>query len=197
MLPMRPLLAALILGALLGGLKLYMAVRPSREVSAPPKLLPTAAGRFAIDVTLSFAAGPDPYALESDNAPSLLVLFRGQEIIRETTILEPGAIVRRDDLGSVAVGANEFFLRATPQDSNSLARARFDCVSIAMDIRSPNKPFGPNRVARSRAPLSSTFLRKPAPRPSQRPRRNRATHDEARSASWTAPENVGGQSAGD
>ncbi len=119
--PMRPLLAALILGVLLGGLKLYMAVRPSREISAPPKLLPSAAGRFAIDVTLSFAAGPDPYALESDNAPSLLVLFRGQEILRENTILEPGAIVRRDDLDSVAVGANEFFLRATPQDSNSLA----------------------------------------------------------------------------
>jgi len=118
---MRPLLAALILGTLLGGLKLYMTVRPSRAVSASTKPETTAAGRFALDVTLSFAAGPDPFALESDNAPSLLVLHRGQEIIRENTVLAPGTIVRREDLASVAIGANEFFLRATPQDMNSLA----------------------------------------------------------------------------
>lgn len=118
---MRPLLAALILVALLGGLQLYMSVRPSRVVSEPSRLQPPAEGRFAVDVTLSFAAGPDPYALEPDDAPSLLVLFRGQEIIRENTDLEPGRIVRQEDVQSVTAGANEFFLRATPQDSNSLA----------------------------------------------------------------------------
>ncbi len=158
---MRPILALLVATTILGGLRLYMELRPTRTATFAQEPETLAAGRFALEITLSFAAGPDPFALDLDQAPSLLVLFRGAELLRVSEPVDAGIPVRREDLPQIAAGANEFFVRATPQDPDprtaravrlrllrdeqpiaeqSLWSLSGEVVEGAVVLRVPNKP---------------------------------------------------------
>lgn len=120
---MRPILALLVVATLLGGLQTYMWLRPrpARSVAA---FEPTAAGIFEVEITLTFAAGPDPFALDLGDAPSLLVTFRGRDLLRMTEKVPAGEPIRIEEVDGVVAGANEFFVAATPtaQDA-TVARA--------------------------------------------------------------------------
>ena len=62
---MRPLLALLVFTIILGGLQVYMMVRPH---AAPLAEIPglKAAGQISLEITLTFAAGADPFAVDAD-----------------------------------------------------------------------------------------------------------------------------------
>ena len=119
---MRPLLALLVVTIILGGLQLYMMVRPH---AAPLAEIPglKAAGQISLEITLTFAAGADPFAVDADDSPSLLVVFEGNELLRITESIEPGETIRIDDVPNVTVGINEFYVRASPQHLDESARA--------------------------------------------------------------------------
>ncbi len=115
---MRPILAAVISFAILGGLWVYTQVRPL-TVAPLPAAIPeaTAAARYAMDVTMTFSAEPDPFALtvDADQRPAaLLVRFNGQELLRVTERLSAGDPITVDPLPGAVVGRNELFLEAAP-----------------------------------------------------------------------------------
>ncbi len=126
-LPLRPLLALLLAGLILGGMQLYTTLRPAPQRSEIAVRF--AEGRFTLEVTLTFDAGPDPFAFETENAPALLVTFEGRELLRRTEPVPAGETVRIESIegivsGSGRRGRNEFFVEAVPQDSaGGLSRA--------------------------------------------------------------------------
>jgi hypothetical protein len=120
---MRPLLALLTISVILGGLQLYMLYRPQRSHVASHEAEQAAAGRFQVELTLTFDAGPDEFALDQSDAPALLVQLRGRDVLRRREPLAAGEQIVVDVTGLVA-GRNEFFVQATPRDVGaSLARA--------------------------------------------------------------------------
>ena len=121
---MRPILALLVPIAFLGGLYFYMEHRP-RAAASLHDFAPTAAeGKFSLDVTLTFAAGPDEFALDASTAPSLLVQLRGQDVLRRMDAIAPGEPLHLDNLTDLRAGPNEFYVEATPADGTQLqARA--------------------------------------------------------------------------
>jgi hypothetical protein len=128
---MRPLLTLILVGVILGGMQVYMTFRPQPEASSTPAEL-LASGVFQLEITLTFAAGADPFALDVSDAPSLLVSFRGQDLLRVSQEIEAGETVRVDQIDGVVTGANEFFVQASPRDQQATA-ARAIRVRVLQD----------------------------------------------------------------
>jgi hypothetical protein len=100
---------------------MWLRPRPAAVIAA---FEPTAAGIFTVEVTLTFAAGPDPFALDLDDAPALVVSFRGRDLLRRTEEIPAGQPIRIESVEGLVAGANEFYVAATPtaQDA-AVARA--------------------------------------------------------------------------
>jgi hypothetical protein len=118
---MRPILAFVVATTILGGLAFYMSVRRSGAAGAPVRIIEIAPGRFDVELTLTFDAGPDPFALDAGDPPSLVVMLVGKEILRETATVKSGHPRVVEDVPGVATGTNEFFVRATPADGSAPA----------------------------------------------------------------------------
>jgi hypothetical protein len=115
----RVILAAALSILILGGLSLFMERRgrsAGHEVVRQESQ--EAAGRFSLDVTLSFSpAAEDPFALVTKEAkakPGLLVQLNGQEVISVSEDVPVGELITRDDVPGVVVGANEVLIEADP-----------------------------------------------------------------------------------
>jgi hypothetical protein len=120
---MRPLLAILTTALILGGLQGYFVLRdrfgpkPATSVERP------APGVYSLEITLTFDAGPDPFALEASDKTCLEVLFRNQALLRRTERVTAGEKVVVPAIGGIVAGAdefrgsNEFLIRATPAES--------------------------------------------------------------------------------
>ncbi|MCP4190739.1 MAG: hypothetical protein GY768_08930 [Planctomycetaceae bacterium] len=120
---MRLFFAFILVSCILGGMQLYMEFRPQPNAYSTPKEL-LADGNFQFEITMTFAAGADPFALDVSDAPSLLVSFRGVDLLREMKEIEAGQTLRIENIAGVASGINEFFVRASPRDvSSHVARA--------------------------------------------------------------------------
>jgi hypothetical protein len=128
---MRPLLAFLTVITILGGLQLYMLYRPQRTAVVGEQPEQRALGRFQVELTLTFDAGPDEFALDRSDAPTLLVRLRGQDVMRRTEPVEAVEQVVADVAGLVA-GRNEFFVQATPRETTA-ERARAVRVRVLRD----------------------------------------------------------------
>ncbi len=119
---MRPLFAILVAAAVLGTVHLFLSA-----TAAPVKRGGTgeepATGTFAVDVTLTFDAGPDAFALRADQAASLQVDFRGRTLLRETRQLPRGQILTISPVPDVKVGPNEFLISAVPQEEQDVVHA--------------------------------------------------------------------------
>ena len=116
---MRPFLAAAVAIAILGGLQFYMSSRPAPvNNQRPPEVL--ADGKFDVRLTLTFDAGPDPFAFDSSQAASVVVLFEGKDLLRLTEHVNAGADLVVEDVASIDAGRNEFFVEAVPKDTTNL-----------------------------------------------------------------------------
>jgi hypothetical protein len=118
---MRPLLALLlclaILGIVGGYLRLSEELRQRTAQGQEAHHVEIAAGKFSVEVTLTFdAGGASAFALEPTEETSLLVLFQGRELIRSKEPVAAGAAVRVEDIQGIASGKNEFYLEAHPSD---------------------------------------------------------------------------------
>lgn len=124
---MRPLLALAVACVVLSAIRWFLAATTGPPKS-PMQTETVATGDFSVDVLLTFDAGPDPFALQSDDAASLEVSFRGDRLLRQTHPLARGQVVTIENVEGVAVGPNEFHVMAVPQDED-------DAIIHAIRIR--------------------------------------------------------------
>jgi hypothetical protein len=113
---MRLVVAAVVWMAMVGGLALFMnhrvAVAPAQRLD-----LREAAGVFRLEVTPSFEAQPDPFALvteEGGRPAALRVLLNGAEVVRLDETVAGGGAVVVEPVPGLTEGRNEFFVEANP-----------------------------------------------------------------------------------
>ena len=119
---MRPILALFIAVCVLAGLGIYLQVIQSQPLPIEfDQEEDPASGVFSLELTLSFDAGPDPFAFEAGTAPSVLIQFKGEDVYRKSEPVagEHPIIIRPID--GVVPGANEFFLQVSAEDQSSSA----------------------------------------------------------------------------
>src|SRR5690348_7247866 len=110
---MRPLLVSVLALTIFGALAAY-----ERFVDTLPDHAEThpqdqaAAGKFSVEVTLSFDAAKDDFALE--NEPAVVVRMAGRDLIRADQGVSAGTPLRVDDVAGIVQGRNAFFFRAAP-----------------------------------------------------------------------------------
>ena len=132
---MRPLAAILLAVLILGSVKAYQLFESS--LPAPVSVAQaqvSAAGQFSVDLTLTFDAGPDDFAL----APlSALVELQGRELYRSRERIPEGRAIVVEDVAGVVEGVNSFFIKIAPAEADSTrqravrVRVLRDGVSIA------------------------------------------------------------------
>jgi hypothetical protein len=117
------LLTALVFAVvILGGLKLYLG-RLSR-VAVPQIELPTMIeDRLRIDVTLTFDASPDPFALSGEQPNSIRVTCNGTPVLERHDAVPAGTPLQFDGMVPIAPGKNEFYVTAHPQENDEQERA--------------------------------------------------------------------------
>jgi hypothetical protein len=119
----RILAAIAVWLVLVGGTGLYLRQHEARAASgeAAPEA-PLAAG-YRVELTPTFAAAPDPFALQLDaaaTAPALVVRLNGTEILRRADNVVAGEVIVLEEIPPVAEGANELFVDAAPTGDAAL-----------------------------------------------------------------------------
>jgi hypothetical protein len=111
---MRILLSLAIWVVFAGGVALFTSRRDARGPVESYARAP-AKGIFAVEVTASFAAEPDPFALDTgkEKAAGLVVRVNGVEVLRATHVT-PGKALRAEPVPAVLEGKNELFVEASP-----------------------------------------------------------------------------------
>jgi hypothetical protein len=110
---MRPLLVILLAFGVFGALAAYerfVDTLPERGVSTPQDEI--AAGKFAVELTLSFDAAKDDFALNDE--PAVVVRMAGQDLLRADQAVTSGEPLQASDVAGIVQGRNAFYLRATP-----------------------------------------------------------------------------------
>ena len=128
---MRPLLAIILSAAIVGGLNLYMRHRARQRVASPLAVEDFATGVYSLDLTFTFRAQRDAFALEDD--PIVRVKFRGADVLLANKPVDAGEILRVETIENIvaghdkASGANEFYYEILTGDTdNGIAR----CVRL-------------------------------------------------------------------
>jgi antitoxin (DNA-binding transcriptional repressor) of toxin-antitoxin stability system len=114
---MRPVLAILTTVLILGGLQGYFLLRDRFGPTAPVAIEHPAPGVYSLEITLTFDAGPDPFALAASDQTCLEVLFRGQTLLRRVERVSAGEKVVITPIEDIVAGKNEFVFKASPADS--------------------------------------------------------------------------------
>lgn len=110
---MRPLFVIILAACTFGALAAY-----ERFVDTLPKQVEVhheeqvAAGKFSIELTLSFDAAKDDFSL--DNEPAVVVRMAGRDLIRADEPVTSGDPLRVEDVTGIVQGRNAFFVRAVP-----------------------------------------------------------------------------------
>lgn len=117
---MRPFLVIFLAIAVLGGTKWFIDSDPPVQ-DGPGLQLIQAPGDFAVEITISFDAGPDEFSLDTTDAPSLLLQLNGNELLRRTdTISAEASPLRIPSVDGIVVGRNEFYVEVSPADTSSI-----------------------------------------------------------------------------
>lgn len=113
---MRPFAAILLAVLIFGSVKAYTLFENSLPSPVDPSRAPDrAAGRFSIDVTLTFDAAPDDFALEPH---SVLIELQGRELFRSRERMPAGSPIVLEDVEGIVEGVNSFFVKVAPADSD-------------------------------------------------------------------------------
>ena len=115
---MRFIMVALIWLILIGGLSFYIQQRDSRIIPKAQAQISVEldSAAFALEVTPTFGAEADPFALldEGQSPATLVVRLGGQDIYRGEQPLARGETLRIEPLQGLVVGNNELFFDASP-----------------------------------------------------------------------------------
>lgn len=110
---------------LVGGTWLYLNAQEARAREAAPiaRPAPLTSGDYRLELTPTFAAAPDPFALrlEAGSAPpALTVRLNGVEVLRRDSELAAGEALHLDPLAPLLSGENELFIEASPTGEAAL-----------------------------------------------------------------------------
>jgi hypothetical protein len=113
---MRPIAAILLAVLILGSVKAYTLF----ERSLPPPIdistvQQSATGKFSVDVTLTFDAAADDFALEP---LAVVIELQGHELFRSLEPVPAGRPIVVEEVPGVVEGRNSFFLKVTPTESD-------------------------------------------------------------------------------
>ncbi len=107
---MRPLLAAIVVVVILGGLQLYMSLRHWYGPAAAEAIELAAPGEFSLEITTTFDLGgePDPFASEVGETATLSVTFRDKELIDSELQVQANTPIVVSPVEELVVGHDEF-----------------------------------------------------------------------------------------
>ncbi|NUN47512.1 MAG: hypothetical protein HUU15_01615 [Candidatus Brocadiae bacterium] len=130
---MRLLLAALAWVVCVGGVALWTSARTAVGSGTPPARA-GAEGVFTVEATVSFAAEPDLFALETEGekAAALRVTVNGAEVLRAESRVLPGRPLVSAPAPAVFAGRNELFVQAHPPQRD-LARSHAVRIRVLRD----------------------------------------------------------------
>ena len=115
---MRITLALIIWLSFVGGLAFYMQHRDAAALRSKPQVdMQIVEGSYALEITTTFAAEPDPFALRregEEELAALLVRLGNKEILRINDRLEAGTPIRLEPMLGLVEGTNEIYLEASP-----------------------------------------------------------------------------------
>jgi hypothetical protein len=113
---MRLVIAACIWLVLVGGLFTYMHERDT--VGVAEQYQPRrAVASYAIEITPTFSAEPDPFTLQSETgrkASAIILRLNGKEIPNLPENAEQGSPIFVNNVQGLVEGLNEFYLEAAP-----------------------------------------------------------------------------------
>ena len=113
---MRILAVIAVWVVILGGVSLYMSSRP--EVTKAVAVAPKGIGGgepFRLEVTPTFAAEADPFALEGEAGETAFVVWlNGREVLRGPEKPQAGMIVVLEPVEGLIKGVNELYVEASP-----------------------------------------------------------------------------------
>lgn len=110
---MRPALALLLSVIILLGVHSYLRFADSlrRRVVSQPAVV-AAAGEYTADITLTFPAEADSFALDST---SLLLKQQNEVLLKREGLVPAGEPLKIERLPNIVVGENEFYFSCVPQ----------------------------------------------------------------------------------
>lgn len=114
---MRPLLAIVLAVAIICGVQAFISASAGTVVQRAELVEADAKGIFTVELLLTFDAGPDAFALDAEEAPSIVLEQRGKEILRRTETVSSGSVVTAEVEGIVE-GKNELYLKTTAADDD-------------------------------------------------------------------------------
>lgn len=119
---MRPLIALVSSAVILLGVHFYLRFAEGLRAK-PVEAIETVAaeGKYAAEITLTFDAQADEFALEPTS-----VIFRQQSktLLEKTGLVQAGEALRVDAIENVVEGRNEFYVECVPRSSDQpIARA--------------------------------------------------------------------------
>lgn len=95
-----------------------------KAAEAPPTLDSDTEGAASaptlrIELELTFAAGPDPFAENLEDSPSLVLRSEGKTLLRMEEPITAGQRLVIEDLTGFQAGRRELLIEATPRDPTS------------------------------------------------------------------------------
>lgn len=120
---MRPLLAIIMSVSIVSGLNLYMQHRVRQQVKVPQVAEHFAAGVYSLDLTFTFRADYDAFALEDD--PIVRISFRGEDLLLMKEPVNAGEILYVDQINNIVAGqddqsgVNEFYYEILTGDTDT------------------------------------------------------------------------------
>lgn len=116
---MRPLMVFIMAVVIFGGVRAFLQSTVAPMAPPPTPVSTAASGRYDLELTLTFAAGPDAFSVEDvQDAPSIVVQLNGRELLRRTDVVSAAeSPLRLTDIPGVVQGRNEFYLQASPTDA--------------------------------------------------------------------------------
>lgn len=119
---MRFILTLVIWLVIVGGLWLYTQQRDAAIGQAAASLVDlTVDETITIELTSTFNVEEDPFALQTDDTPSLGIELKlnGSDIPLSDQSVQRGQVIRIDDVSGVLKGHNELYLKASPPAEES------------------------------------------------------------------------------
>jgi len=149
----RPLLAAIVVGVILGGTALYtqfldyLRERAAQEAAARQvEVVHAAHGVFAIDLTFTATAAPDEFQDEKDRSSAALFLggAKGKRLLRRTDEVKAGTVIRVSPVEGIREGENIFWLEVTPASSGETSPLAVRLQVLKIDAEGREQILGEN-----------------------------------------------------
>ncbi len=102
---------------ILGGAGLFLREKPSK--AGPADFRYTQASKaYSLELTPTFSLEKDPFALNPDESPALVVSLGDKELLALDSVPE-GEPVLLEEIPGLVRGMNEFFIKATPSAASA------------------------------------------------------------------------------